>query len=112
MQVAVIVFEAEDVEIGYTHPLLPKLTMTIERGEKIAIVGCNGVGKSTLLKTILGKIKPLSGKSSLGDFLYPSYFEQEVKADNITPIDDVWNTFPSMDQHQVRAALSPMRLKK
>lgn len=44
------VFEGENVEIGYTHPLLPKLTMTIERGEKIAIVGCNGVGKSTLLK--------------------------------------------------------------
>ena len=44
------VFEGENVEIGYTHPLLPKLSMTIERGEKIAIVGCNGVGKSTLLK--------------------------------------------------------------
>lgn len=87
------VFEGENVEIGYTHPLLPKLSMTIERGEKIAIVGCNGVGKSTLLKTILGKIKPLSGKTSLGDFLEPAYFEQEVKADNITPIDDVWNTF-------------------
>lgn len=105
------VFEGENVEIGYTHPLLPKLTMTIERGEKIAIVGCNGVGKSTLLKTILGKIKPLSGKTSLGDFLNPSYFEQEVKADNITPIDDVWNTFPSLDQHQIRAMLAKCGLK-
>jgi ATPase subunit of ABC transporter with duplicated ATPase domains len=83
------VFEGKDVEIGYTHPLLPKLSMTIERGEKIAIVGCNGVGKSTLLKTILGKIKPLGGTIQLGDFLFPSYFEQEVKAENITPIDDV-----------------------
>lgn len=105
------VFEGEDVEIGYTHPLLPKLSMTIERGEKIAIVGCNGVGKSTLLKTILGKIKPLKGKTSLGDFLEPAYFEQEVKADNITPIDDVWNTFPSMDQHQIRAMLAKCGLK-
>ena len=43
--------------------------MTIERGEKIAVVGMNGVGKSTLLKTILGKIEPLSGKRILGDFL-------------------------------------------
>ena len=47
----------------------------------------NGIGKSTLLKTMLGKIAPLSGKVERGDFLYPSYFEQEVKAGNITPIE-------------------------
>ena len=85
--------------------------MTIERGEKIAIVGCNGVGKSTLLKTMLGKIPPLSGKIERGDFLSPSYFEQEVKAENITPIDDIWNAFPLLDQHQVRAALVRCGLK-
>lgn len=105
------VFEGTDFEIGYTHPLLPKMAMTIERGEKIAIVGCNGVGKSTLLKTMLGKIPPLSGKIERGDFLSPSYFEQEVKAENITPIDDIWNAFPSLDQHQVRAALARCGLK-
>lgn len=60
------VFEGIDFEIGYDYPLLPKMTMTIERGDKIAIVGCNGVGKSTLLKTILGKIPALSGKTYLG----------------------------------------------
>lgn len=105
------VFEAKDLEIGYNEPLLPKLTMTIERGEKIAIVGCNGIGKSTLLKTILGKLDPLGGKVNRGDFLFPSYFEQEVKADSITPIDDVWNAFPSLDQHQVRALLARSGLK-
>ncbi|SEM17555.1 ATPase components of ABC transporters with duplicated ATPase domains [Mesobacillus persicus] len=105
------VFEGKDVEIGYSHPLLPKLTMTIERGEKIALVGMNGVGKSTLLKTILGKIPPLSGQIERGDFLYPSYFEQEVKAKDITPIDDVWASFPGLDQHQVRAALARCGLK-
>lgn len=105
------VFEGIDFEIGYTHPLLPKMSITIEKGEKIAIVGCNGVGKSTLLKTMLGIIEPLSGKIERGDFLYPSYFEQEVKAGNITPIEDVWNEFPSMDQHQVRAALARCGLK-
>lgn len=105
------VFEGKDLEIGYNEPLLPKLTMTIERGEKIAIVGCNGIGKSTLLKTILGKIKPLGGNAVQGDFLYPSYFEQEVKAESITPIDDVWNAFPSLDQHQVRALLARAGLK-
>jgi ATPase subunit of ABC transporter with duplicated ATPase domains len=105
------VFEGKDFEIGYTYPLLPKLTMGVERGEKIAIVGCNGVGKSTLLKTILGKIQPLSGTTVRGDFLHPGYFEQEVKAGDITPIDDVWNEFPNLDQHQVRAALARCGLK-
>ncbi|GLB60806.1 ABC-F family ATP-binding cassette domain-containing protein [Cytobacillus sp. NCCP-133] len=105
------VFQGEDFEIGYSHPLLPNMSMTIERGEKIAIVGCNGVGKSTLLKTMLGKIKPISGKIEQGDFLFPSYFEQEVKAGNMTPIDDVWSEFPGMDQHQVRAALAKCGLK-
>jgi ATPase subunit of ABC transporter with duplicated ATPase domains len=105
------VFEAKDLEIGYTHPLLPKMSMTLERGEKVAIIGCNGFGKSTLLKTMLGKIDALNGKVERGDFLFPSYFEQEVKAEGITPIDDVWNAFPSMDQHQVRAALARCGLK-
>lgn len=105
------VFEGEDFEIGYTHPLLPKMSMTIERGDKIAIVGCNGVGKSTLLKTILGIIPPLSGKITRGDFLEPVYFEQEVKADNITPIDYIWNAYPNMEQSHVRAALARCGLK-
>ncbi|WP_314587769.1 ABC-F family ATP-binding cassette domain-containing protein [Paenibacillus terrigena] len=106
-----IVFEGIDFEIGYSHALLPKMSMTIERGEKIAIVGCNGVGKSTLLKTILGKIPAISGKTYLGDYLQSAYFEQEVKAGNLTPIDDVWDEFPSMNQHEVRAALARCGLK-
>lgn len=105
------VFEAKDLEIGYSQPLLPKMDMVIEKGEKIAIIGCNGVGKSTLLKTMLGKIQPLGGKIEHGDFLFPSYFEQEVRAMDITPIDDVWNEFPNLDQHQVRAALARCGLK-
>ncbi|AYC28748.1 ABC-F family ATP-binding cassette domain-containing protein [Paenisporosarcina cavernae] len=105
------VIEAENVLIGYDKPLLPPLSFTIERGEKIALVGMNGVGKSTLLKTMLGKIPSLGGKVSRGDFLFPSYFEQEVKAGNTTPIDEVWNSFPSMDQNQVRALLARTGLK-
>lgn len=107
------IVEAENLVIGYDKekPLLPPLTFQIERGEKIALVGMNGVGKSTLLKTMLGKVQPLDGKVILGDYLEPSYFEQEVKADKITPIDDVWNAFPSMEQAQVRAALARAGLK-
>lgn len=107
------VVEAENLVIGYDKekPLLPPLSFMIERGEKIALVGMNGVGKSTLLKTMLGKVKPLDGKVILGDYLAPSYFEQEVKADKITPIDDVWDAFPSMDQAQIRGALAKAGLK-
>ncbi|MEW9668715.1 ribosomal protection-like ABC-F family protein [Ammoniphilus sp. 3BR4] len=105
------VFEGKDLEIGYTSALLPKMNVTVERGEKIAIIGCNGVGKSTLLKTILGKINPWKGQSYLGDFLFPAYFEQEVKAGNLTPLDDVWNEFSHLNQHEVRGALARCGLK-
>lgn len=106
------VFEGIDFEIGYDRPLLPrKLNMTIERGDKIAIVGCNGVGKSTLLKTILGVIPPVSGETYLGDFLSPAYFEQEARPGNITPIDDVWNEYSHLNQHEIRAHLARCGLK-
>jgi len=106
-----IVFEGKEMEIGYSQPLLPKMSMMIERGEKIAVVGMNGVGKSTLLKTILGKINPISGQAYLGDFLFPGYFEQEVKAGSGTPIDEVWNEFSHLNQHEVRAMLARCGLK-
>lgn len=106
-----VVFEGTDLEIGYGFSLLPPMSMAIERGEKIAITGCNGVGKSTLLKTIMGSVKPYSGTIYLGDYLFPAYFEQEVKAGNITPIDDVWNEFSQLNQHEVRAALARCGLK-
>jgi ATPase subunit of ABC transporter with duplicated ATPase domains len=105
------VFEAKDLEIGYTSALLPKMNLLIERGEKIAIVGCNGIGKSTLLKTIMGSVKPWNGKTYQGDFLTPSYFEQEVKAGHLTPLDDVWNEFSHLNQHEVRGALARCGLK-
>jgi len=105
------VFEAEGLVIGYDRPLLPKMNVLIERGDKIAIVGMNGVGKSTLLKTVLGKIPALDGKIYRGDYLHPAYFEQEVKAQPITPLDDVWNEFSTMNQHEVRAALARCGLK-
>ena len=105
------VLEAENLEIGYTHALLPKLNFKLERGEKVAIVGMNGIGKSTLLKTLLGVIPPLGGKVERGDFLYPAYFEQEVKATSVTALDEVWNEFPSLNNHEVRAALARCGLK-
>ncbi|UHA73837.1 ABC-F family ATP-binding cassette domain-containing protein [Paenibacillus sp. 481] len=106
-----LVVEAKNLEVGYDRALLPELNFAIERGDKIAIVGCNGVGKSTLLKTMLGVIQPFSGQVYKGDYLHPAYFEQEVRAGAGTPIDDVWNAFPHMNQHEVRAALARCGLK-
>jgi ATPase subunit of ABC transporter with duplicated ATPase domains len=100
------VTQCTQLQIGYNRPLLPALTMNLERGQKVAIIGCNGVGKSTLLKTIMGKIEPLDGRSELGDYLFPAYFEQEVRARDITPIEDVWDEYPQMTQAEVRAALA------
>ena len=105
------VVEAEALSIGYDKPLMPPLSFMIERGEKIALVGMNGVGKSTLLKTMLGKIKPLDGDVIRGEYLTPSYFEQEVKAPDHTPLDEIWAAYPSMDQGQVRGALARTGLK-
>ena len=79
----------------------------MERGQKIAMVGANGIGKTTLLKSIMGYIEPISGKSILGDYLYPGYFEQEKKYEtNITCIDELWSEFPSFTQYEVRSALA------
>ena len=101
------IFETKDLVIGYDEPLSKPLTLCMERGQKIAMVGANGIGKTTLLKSIMGYIKPLSGSSHLGDYLQPGYFEQEKKYDtNITCIEEIWDEFPSMTQYEVRSALA------
>ncbi len=101
------IFEAEDLVIGYDEPLSKPLTIHMERGQKIALVGANGIGKTTLLKSILGLIPPLSGKVELGDNLLTGYFEQEFTGDmTVTCIEEIWKEFPSLNQHEVRAALA------
>ncbi|MCM3239131.1 ABC-F family ATP-binding cassette domain-containing protein [Heyndrickxia sp. FSL K6-6286] len=102
-----MIFEAKDLVIGYDEPLSRPLNLQMERGQKIALVGANGIGKTTLLKSILGEIKPLSGLVERGDYQLTGYFEQEVKQANYnTCIEEVWNEFPSFTQYEVRAALA------
>ncbi|MES1045473.1 heme ABC transporter ATP-binding protein [Bacillus obstructivus] len=102
-----MIFEAKDLVIGYDEPLSRPLNLQMERGQKIALVGANGIGKTTLLKSILGEIKPLSGSVERGDYQLTGYFEQEVKQANYnTCIEEVWNEFPSFTQYEVRAALA------
>jgi len=102
-----LIFETKDLVIGYNEPLSKPLNLTMERGQKLALVGANGIGKTTLLKSILGEIQPVSGSVELGEYLHIGYFEQEFKGTNYnTCIEEVWNTFPSFTQYEVRAALA------
>ncbi|MEG2109311.1 MAG: ABC-F family ATP-binding cassette domain-containing protein, partial [Clostridium sp.] len=102
-----VIFETEDLVIGYDEPLTKPLNISMERGQKIALVGANGLGKSTLLKSLLGTVKPLSGKVHLGDYQQIGYFEQEDRVENNnTCIDEVWQEFPSKTQYEIRSALA------
>jgi ATPase subunit of ABC transporter with duplicated ATPase domains len=101
------IFEARQLVIGYSEPLSRSLDLRMERGQKIALVGANGIGKTTLLRSILGEIKPVAGEVELGDNLQIGYFEQEAKEANYnTCIEEIWNEFPSLNQFEVRAALA------
>jgi ATPase subunit of ABC transporter with duplicated ATPase domains len=101
------IFETNDLVIGYDEPLSKPLNVRMERGEKIALVGANGIGKTTLLKSILGIIKPYSGSVQLGDYLQTGYFEQESDQHNTTTcIEEIWKVFPSWTQYEVRSALA------
>ena len=101
------IFETKGLVIGYDDPLSKPLDLAMERGKKIALVGANGIGKTTLLKSILGLIDPLAGSVELGENLQIGYFEQEGDYDNSTTcIEELWNEFPGFSQYEVRAALA------
>ncbi|MBP2622866.1 ABC-F family ATP-binding cassette domain-containing protein [Streptococcus oricebi] len=101
------IFQAQDLQIGYQKPLTKPLNLTFERNQKIAIIGANGIGKTTLLKSLLGLLPALAGQIERGDYLEVGYFEQEVAGDKRqTPLQAVWDAFPAMNQAEVRAALA------
>ena len=101
------IFKTSNLVIGYGEPLSKPLNIEMERGQKIVLTGANGIGKTTLLKSILGLIKPLSGNVELGDYLYIGYFEQETDKNNDNScIDEIWKEFPSYSQYEVRSALA------
>ncbi|MEE0752066.1 ATP-binding cassette domain-containing protein, partial [Frisingicoccus sp.] len=102
-----VIFETDDLVIGYDEPLSRPLNLRMERGEKIALTGANGIGKTTLLKSILGLIPAYSGKVTRGDYQHIGYFEQEGEKDNRTTcIEEIWKEFPSYTQYEVRSALA------
>jgi ATPase subunit of ABC transporter with duplicated ATPase domains len=102
-----MIFETDDLVIGYDEPLTKPLNLRMERGERIALTGANGIGKTTLLKSILGLIPPFSGKVTRGDYQEIGYFEQETAPGNRTTcIEEIWKEFPAYTQYEVRAALA------
>ena len=102
-----VIFETKDLVIGYDEPLSRALNIGMERGEKIALVGANGIGKTTLLKSILGLVEPFSGSVTRGDYQEIGYFEQESDQKNTTTcIEEIWKLFPSWTQYEVRSALA------
>ncbi|HEX3031314.1 MAG TPA: ABC-F family ATP-binding cassette domain-containing protein [Bacillota bacterium] len=106
------IFQAKGLVLGYDEPLTKPLDIQLERGKKIAIRGSNGLGKSTLLKTLLGLQPPVSGTLEMGDYLQPAYFEQEDRPRNTkTALQEVWDEFPGLTQFEARSALAKCGLK-
>ncbi len=101
------IFQTKNLVIGYEEPLSTPLNLEMERGQKIVLTGANGIGKTTLLKSILGLISPISGNVEQGDYLEIGYFEQEMPQDIETScIEEIWKEFPGFTQYQVRSALA------
>lgn len=101
-----LIFETTDLVIGYDEPLSKPINIRVERGDKVVFKGANGIGKTTLFRTILGEINAISGKVENGDIQFIGYFEQEVKAGSNTCIEEIWQEFPSYTQYECRSALA------
>ena len=101
------IVQGEKLVLGYDEPLTKPVDLILEKGKKVAIRGVNGLGKSTLLKTLIGAIRPVSGHVELGDHLQIGYFEQESNRKNSnTALEEVWQEFPGLSNYEVRAALA------
>lgn len=106
------VFVADNLVIGYDEPLTKPISFAIERGQRVVIKGANGIGKSTLLKTLLGILKPISGKCEMDYNIHYGYFEQEEVYSSKTAHQEVWDMYPAMTNAEVRGALAACGLNK
>ena len=101
-----VLFNAENLVLGYDRALTKPFDIEIVKGEHLVIKGINGVGKSTLIKTLLGIIKPFSGNVNKSPTITLGYFKQEVPGNRNTPRDEIWDSFPTLNQGEVHAALA------
>jgi len=100
--------EVNRLEVGYTTPLLPKLNFVVAGGEKFVITGFNGIGKSTLLKTLVGTIPSISGGFRFAAPVKVGYFEQDLQWDNdqLTPFQIISESYPQMNNKEIRRNLA------
>lgn len=102
-----LIFETKDLIIGYDKPLSKPINIKMERGQKIAIIGSNGIGKTTLLKSLIGINIPISGNIKIGEHQEIGYFEQEIKIENDnTALEEIWNEFYKCNRYEIRSMLA------
>lgn len=106
--VTTFALETDQLEIGYDRPLLPPIDLSLRYGEKVAIRGFNGIGKSTLLKTLIGELSPLSGGFHFPENTIINYFSQELSWENplATPLQYLSDLFPKATVKELRRQLS------
>ena len=103
-----LIFKAEDLEIGYNGCKIAKINLELYKGRKLGIIGGNGTGKSTFLKTIMGMQEPISGKIDFGHNIEIGYFDQKMAEinSNKTIYDEYSEAFPELTVTEVRNSLA------
>ncbi|SFS90488.1 ABC-F family ATP-binding cassette domain-containing protein [Marininema halotolerans] len=103
------VLNAADLKVGYhsDSPLISTESLSLLRGQRIALLGPNGTGKTTFLKTIANRLQPLSGTITYGTGVQPDYYEQELEEfhGGTTVLDEIWNAHPTLNQTEARSFL-------
>ncbi|MFK4464611.1 ABC-F family ATP-binding cassette domain-containing protein [Bacillus sp. RC252] len=107
------VLEVNNLEVGYDFALLPKLNFSVMGGQKLVITGFNGVGKSTLLKTIVGTIASISGEFHFSEQIKIGYYEQDLNwsNDSLTPLQIISEQFPKLNMKEIRHHLAACCVK-
>lgn len=101
-----VIFECQELVIGYGTALTKPMNLVFERNKKVAIKGVNGLGKTTLLKTLIGMLKPYSGTVIKDPFVEIGFFKQEEAALKQTTLDYIWDEFPDRNNGEIRAMLA------
>ena len=92
--------------IGYDHPLA-EVTFNLRRGDRVAVIGPNGCGKSTFVKTVMGLVPKLSGEYLYGHQIEPGYFDQQLAqfSSGKTVLEELWDDYPDLDRTEIRSVL-------
>ncbi len=100
--------EVKDLEIGYYSSLLPEMSFSIKSGTKLAVTGFNGIGKTTLLKTLIGELKPIAGEYKFVEDAKIAYYEQDHNWEDpkISPMQLISNLYPQMTEKDIRSVLA------